>query len=156
MAIRFLNPRTPRSAKELGPTTQSQLRAAGKLYDGNDLPAAERLSPDREHGDGEDEGSFLGLLEIWDVEVDGEVRYDALLYMGDSGTVFRRGTEEVVSERIQTYFGGKDEALAKEMQQAYRAAQKQFKAELKAGPEAGGPWGAYSKALGESEPEDKS
>jgi hypothetical protein len=154
MALRFLNPRTPRSAKELSPTTQAQLRAAGKLYDGNDLPAEERLSPDREHGDGEDEGSFLGLLEIWDVEVDGEVRYDALLYMGDSGTVFRRGTQEVVAERIQTYFEGKDKALSKEMQQAYHAAQKQFKAELKAGPKAGGAWGAYSKALDKSEDEN--
>jgi hypothetical protein len=149
-AVRFLNPRMPRSSDELDPMQRQQLEHAGKLYDGNRLSAAERLSPDRDHGDGEDEGSFHGMLEIWDVERDGEHRYDAFLYMADSGTVFRRGTLEVVSERIQTYFDAAEEGLAKALQGGYQEAAREHRAALRAG-ERGGPWSAYRDALDEAD-----
>jgi hypothetical protein len=149
-AVRFLNPRTPRSSDELDPMQRQQLEHAGKLYDGNRLSAAERLSPDRDHGDGEDEGSFHGMLEIWDVERDGEHRYDAFLYMADSGTVFRRGTLEVVSERIQTYFEAAEEDLAKALQGGYQEAAREHRAAIRGG-ERGGPWSAYRDALDEAD-----
>jgi hypothetical protein len=131
MALRFLNPRQPRSIDEMSPLQQEQLRVAGKRYDGSDLPAAERLSPEREVGpdEGDEGGSFLGFLEIWDVEEDGVPRYEAYLYMSDSGTVFRRGTTEIVAERIQVYFQADGSAaLGDALLEAYRAAQKEFSA----------------------------
>jgi hypothetical protein len=149
MGLRFLNPRKPRSADELSPTQKEQLRLAGKLYDGNDLDPAERLSPEREPGP--DGGGFAGFLELWDLEEDGEPRYEAFLYVVDSGTVFRRGTTEIVAERIQTYFQAKDEAFADALREAYHAGCKEFAAQLKEGAAQGGPWAAYRDAMEEVE-----
>jgi hypothetical protein len=116
MRIHFTNCRTPQSVGELGLLERRQLREAGIRYDGRDLPAAARLA------EGEDPGSFRGYLELWDVEEDGQHRYDAFMYMADSGTVFRRGTVEVVAEVVQCGFEGRDRAFAHWLEQAYRRA----------------------------------
>jgi hypothetical protein len=146
--IRFVNPRKPESAEDLSPIQRQQLERAGKLYDGNALSAEERLSPDREPGDGEDEGGFHGMLEIWDVEENGEHAYDAFLYMVDSGTVFRRGSLDVVAERIQVYFEAPDADFASYLQEAYEQAEAAHK-ELLRGREREGAWVAYQGALDE-------
>jgi hypothetical protein len=138
----------PESAEGLSPIQRQQLERAGKLYDGNELSAEERLSPDREPGDGEDEGGFHGMLEIWDVEENGEHAYDAFLYMVDSGTVFRRGSLDVVAERIQVYFDASDQDFAAALQEAYEEAEAAHK-ELLRGREREGAWVAYQGALDE-------
>jgi hypothetical protein len=62
-------------------------------------------------------------VELWDVAEEGAHRYDAFLYNVDSGTVFRRGTTEVVAEMIQCYFDqADDEEFEAALQAGYRAA----------------------------------
>lgn len=146
--IRFLNPRKPASAEDLSLTQRQQLERAGKLYDGNELSAEERLSLDRQAGDGEDEGGFHGMLEIWDVEENGEHAYDALLYMVDSGTVFRRGSLDVVAERIQVHFDAPDEGFAAALQEAHEQAEAAHK-DLLRGREQEGAWVAYQSVIDE-------
>jgi hypothetical protein len=96
--LKFVNRREPRTIEELSASERRQLRVAGELYDGVDLPARRRIDSEDE------EECFGGFLTLWDVEVDGVHRYDAFVYAVDSGTVFRRGTTEVVAERIQFHF----------------------------------------------------
>jgi hypothetical protein len=98
-----------------------QLREAGLRYDGRDLSAAARLTATEDHAAS---GSFLGFLELWSVEEEGGHRYDAFMYMADSGTVFRRGTTEVVAEVVQCGFQGRDRAFAHRLEQAYRRAER--------------------------------
>lgn len=80
----------------LSPIEREQLRAAGRLYDGEDLDAEARLADD-----GDDEASFRGFCSLWRV-VDGDkTRFDAWFYQVDSGTFFRAGTTEVAAEIVQ-------------------------------------------------------
>ena len=91
-----------------------------RLYFGEDeaVPIAARLG-----GDAEDPEAVFCFVELWDVAEDGAHRYDAFLYNVDSGTVFRRGTTEVVAEMIQCYFDqADDEAFEAALQDGYRAA----------------------------------
>lgn len=93
---------------KLTPAQQKQLRAAGKRYDGDDLPAADRLNPDPEN-----EQSFLSSPTICALhDANGEPAYDAFLYMVDSGTIFKAGTTKVAAEIVQESMEYSNEALA--------------------------------------------
>lgn len=96
MPARFVDKRIISAVEELNPSERDQLRAAGKLYDGVDRPAEDRLAGGVVEGDGS-----LFDTELWRA-VDGDKHlYDAWFYMGDSGTFFRAGTTEVIAEVIQ-------------------------------------------------------
>ncbi|WP_238019761.1 hypothetical protein KZZ52_11710 [Dactylosporangium sp. AC04546] len=110
MPSRFTDEREITGAVNLTPIQRDQLRAAGKLYDGEELDAAARLV-----NDPHDERSFLGFCNLWRV-VDGtEDRYDAWLYQVDSGTIFRAGTTEVAAEIIQFGLETRDPAVRAEL-----------------------------------------
>jgi len=79
----------------LSPIEREQLRAAGRLYDGEDLDAEARLADDG------DESSFRGFCSLWRVVDGAGARFDAWFYQVDSGTFFRAGTTEVVAEIVQ-------------------------------------------------------
>jgi hypothetical protein len=97
VALRFMKPTEIRSLDQLSDVEREQLRLAGLLYDGQDLPAAERLA----EGDVDEGPTFLGFCELCRV-VDGDEHvFDVWLYMVDSGTIFRAGTTEKVAEIIQ-------------------------------------------------------
>ena len=94
--------------KKLSPEQQKQLRAAGKLYDGKDLPAADRLNTDRQN-----EQSFLSTLTICELhDSKGKRAYDAFLYRVDSGTIFKASTTKVAAEIMQDSIECENEALA--------------------------------------------
>jgi hypothetical protein len=114
MGLRFVNPRSPRQRADLSASQRRQLRAAGKLWDGQDLTARLRM----ESADPQERLSQF--LQLWDIEQDGVHRYDAFFYATDSGTIFRRGTTEVVAQRIQ--FGFQMEVTAESLTYALRAA----------------------------------
>ncbi len=99
MAVRFVDKRTLSSVEDLrSPVEREQLRVVGRLYDGEDLPAEERLA---EGGPDERETSFAGFCDLWRV-VDGDRHlYDAWFVMVDSGSFFRAGTTEEVAGVIQ-------------------------------------------------------
>lgn len=102
MHLKFVNPRHPAHADELTQIEQAQLVAAGLAYDGEALSALERLSADKE----DEERSFLGFLELWDVideDADGAHLYTYFYYMVDSGAFFRAGTTEYDADVIQFY-----------------------------------------------------
>ena len=106
MALRFVDKRVITRVDQLTPVQQAQLRAAGMEYDGLDLPAAVRLADDG------GEESFLGFCELWRL-VEGEAHvFDAWLYMVDSGSFFRAGTEEPVGGIIQFGLEVDDPAIA--------------------------------------------
>ena len=88
----------PRSARELDATQKKQLEVAARRYDGRKRSAAELLAPSKNEGD-----SFHGFFEIRHLATaDGKPAYDALLYMVDSGTIFRAGTTKAVASIIQS------------------------------------------------------
>jgi hypothetical protein len=127
--VRFVNPRIRPSRKKLQSGETQPFSRAEALY-------GEPIS---------------GSIEIWDVAVDGDVRYIAYLYMGDSGTVFDVSSKAVVAQRLQASFYAKDDKpLAEEMDTAYRAARKEFASQLKAS-KLEGPWGAYKRALDDTD-----
>ena len=97
VASRFSDEREITSAGELSAVEREQLRAAGRLYDGQDLSAEERLTENPEN----EELSFAGFVSHRRVVDGAEHRYDAWLYQVDSGTIFRAGTTEVAAEIIQ-------------------------------------------------------
>lgn len=126
MTLRFSNLRRPTRFDELDPIQRAQLEVCARLYFGKEeaVPIAERLG-----GDGEDPEAEFCFVELWDVEADDGRRYDAFLYNVDSGTVFRRGTTEVVAEMIQCYFDqADDEQFEAALQVGYRAACQERKA----------------------------
>jgi hypothetical protein len=96
MSARFVDKRIISTIDELSSIERDQLQVAGKFYDGDDRPAEDRLADGVDEGDGS-----LFDTELWKV-VDGDRHlYDAWLYMGDSGTIFRAGTTEDVAMVIQ-------------------------------------------------------
>ena len=67
-----------------------------------------RLDPDPANED----TSFFGVVELLKiVDETGETAYDAWLYRGDSGSIFRAGTTEIVAEIIQVGLECKDPGL---------------------------------------------
>lgn len=74
---------------DLGPIAESQLRVAGRTWDGVDREPEERL-------DGELEDSFAGTLEhlVLGEPTEHRPRFDVVRFFGDTGVVFRAGTLE--------------------------------------------------------------
>lgn len=112
MHLRFVDPREIGSLADLSAVQIEQLRAAGKAYDGEDLPAEARLAGDAPF---ETEGSFLGSCQLWRVVRGDEHVYDAWLYMVDSGSFFRAGTTEEVAGIVQCGLECPDRALRAEL-----------------------------------------
>jgi hypothetical protein len=113
MPIRFTNLRQPTRLDEFNETQRRQLEVCASLYFCGDKPLEYRFGPD----DGRER---FCLFELWDVEQDGEHKYDPVLYNGDSGTVFARGTTEVVAEMIQFHFDeAREPGLDDALQEAY-------------------------------------
>jgi hypothetical protein len=140
MQLRFLNPRVPRFVEEDG-EQYFELEKGQQAHFGE----CEAL-----YGEPIDGG-----LEIWDVEVDGKLRYVAFLYMADSGAVFDCETGALVAQRIQTYFGETDDkAFAEALNQGYRVARKELAEKLTAGSTLDGAWAAYQDMLDETEKDE--
>jgi hypothetical protein len=105
----------PTSVDALSATQREQLVEAGRSHDGEQLSAAQRLAADDE------DHSFAGTLEIRVlVDATGRPAYDAWLYRGDSGAVFRAGTTEIVAEIIQANVECDDEALRDALRKVLR------------------------------------
>lgn len=98
----FTNTRKVTSEKQLTPIQAEQVRLCGIAYDRENLPASERLSTEEIS----DEETVLNFCELWDVIVDGSLAYEVWFYQGDSGSVFRAGTAEMVAEIIQCCLRG--------------------------------------------------
>ncbi len=112
MAARFVNKREITSLDQLTPVECEQLQLAGKAYDGEDRPVADRLAGD---GTEEVEGSFQGGCDFWEI-VDADQRlYDAWLLMSDSGSMFRARTTEQVAEIVQCGLECDDPAIRREI-----------------------------------------
>jgi hypothetical protein len=107
-ALHFENCRRPKTLDDLSPLEREQLTLAGKLYDGQELSAAERLG----FGD-VDEESALQFLSVWDlIDLSGIVKFTAWFYMVDTGTVFRANSLEIVAEVIQCGLECENQELA--------------------------------------------
>lgn len=121
MPLRITNLRHVTALSDLVEHERAQLAAAGKEWDGCDLPAAERLTDDE---DAEfDEGGPLYKPELCDVIDDaGAVVYQLWTYCVDSGSLFRAGTTESVGGFIQNYLEVEDPALYREIALALKAA----------------------------------
>ena len=93
---------------ELDAIAQKQLVEASKRYNGKKRTVKAILA-----GDDEDmEMIHPPTIErIRIVDAKGKPAYDAWLYNGDSGTVFRAGTTKVVAERIQAGLDSEDKQL---------------------------------------------
>ena len=98
MSVRFVEKRKITSVDELSAVERAQLQAAGKSYDGEDLPVEARLEGD---GSDEIEGSFAGFCDHWKVVDGAQHLYDAWFFMVDSGAMFRAGTTDEVAAIIQ-------------------------------------------------------
>ena len=85
------------SVDQLTPAQRDQVSAAGKLYDGQDLPIEARVAAE------EDGVAFYDLRHA-EIHVDGAHAYDSWTYNVDSGTTFLANTTEVVGELIQCTF----------------------------------------------------
>lgn len=101
-SLSFTNLRRPNDVAQLDAVLAAQVVVAGRLLDGEELPASARIV----HEDLQDEPAFY-LPEVWDLVDDttGEVRYQAWFYGVDTGAIFHAGTTEVVGEILQ---GGLD------------------------------------------------
>ncbi|MEZ4428211.1 MAG: hypothetical protein R3A51_11050 [Nannocystaceae bacterium] len=99
----------PVTLDALDATRRRQLEISHRLYGGKERPAADILIDDGEERDEEISPQFLELRTI--VDADGAPVYDAWLYMVDSGTIFKTGTEEVIAEVIQFGLETDDPAL---------------------------------------------
>jgi hypothetical protein len=89
----------PKSIDDLNDCQKKQLKVAGKLYDGGDYSAEERISFE---GSGKCETgfhqSFPGLIFITSIfDKDNKPAYDVMRLMADSGTIFKTGTTEVAA-----------------------------------------------------------
>jgi hypothetical protein len=114
--LRFVDRREIEAVEQLADVERRQLRAAGQLYDGEDLPVEARLD------EGGDEGSFHGSCTVWRI-LDGDRHaFDAWLYLGDSGTIFRAGTTDKVAEIVQRGLECSDRRLRAELGPAMVAA----------------------------------
>lgn len=98
MSVRFVDRRSRAAHASLTPIEQQQLDAIGPRYFGGEGPAS---IVDDDFEDDPMESRSLMAVDTWR-GVDGDRHvYDAWFYMGDSGTIFRAGTTEVVADIIQ-------------------------------------------------------
>jgi hypothetical protein len=97
---------------DLSPVARKQLLAAMKRYDKKKLSVEARLGD----GDYDATGSVRNGLER--IEIDGDVAIEGFLYMGDSGTFFKKGTTRVVAEVIQSSLECRDAALGSALRTA--------------------------------------
>lgn len=114
------NRRDPGSVDELDAVGREQLRICGERWDGQDLPAEQRLFAT----DTEIETNFYTMmLARWDVFDDATHVYDAWFFAVDSGVIFRAGTTAVVCIVVQFDFqSAEDPALAVALAEAARRA----------------------------------
>jgi len=100
----------PVTLDQLDPIRRRQLEIANGLYGGEEESIAVIFG--RDEDEEVDERIMPSLTELRSiVDLDGRPVYDAWLYMGDSGTVFVAGTEQVVAEVIQCGIETKDAEL---------------------------------------------
>ena len=80
-----------------------QLRLVGQAFDGQDLPAADRLFEDADAAM-ESEQHFFGVLE-WRELVDDAtgLRLELWLASSDAGTFFAAGTTDVFAEMVERF-----------------------------------------------------
>ena len=94
--LEVLSARSPSSVGEIGPIERAQLELAGRKHDGKRVAADKRFGPD----DGS-ETSFGSTILFATLGDNGAPRYDAVLFGGDAGSVFRHGTTTEIATRIQ-------------------------------------------------------
>ncbi|MCA9653974.1 MAG: hypothetical protein H6712_03740 [Myxococcales bacterium] len=99
----------PVTLEALDDVRRRQLEIASRLYSGREESAEAILQHGDEDQDERIHPRFLELRTI--VGPDGAPRYDAWLYMVDSGSIFAAGTLDVVAEVIQFGLETDDEAL---------------------------------------------
>lgn len=90
-----------------------QLEAVSERYDGKKRTAAAILA-----GDDEDEAIVPSTVRRIVLTENGERKYDAWMYMGDTATVFVAGTTEVVAEVVQGGLECRDAGLKRELRTA--------------------------------------
>lgn len=112
MPARFVNKREITSLDQLTPAECEQLQLAGKAYDGEDRPVADRLAGD---GTEEVEGSFQGACDHWEIVDKDQRLYDAWMLMNDSGSIFRAGSTEEVAGIVQCGLECADKAIRLEI-----------------------------------------
>ncbi len=100
--LTLMHKRTPATVEDLDAIGREQLRVCGQRWDGEDLPAEQRLFPTDDLAI--ETNFYLKMLAVWDV-LDGAAHvYDAWFYAVDSGVIFRAGTTDVVCVVIQFDF----------------------------------------------------
>ncbi len=101
--------------ESLDEITRAQLEKANRLYGGTDLTAEQILSA----GEGEEERIDPEYLERGRVlDGAGHHIYDVYLYMVDSGTLFVRGSTDVVAQVIQFSADSEDRSLKQALDRA--------------------------------------
>jgi hypothetical protein len=113
-----LSARSPSSVGELGPTERAQLELAARKHDGKRVAADKRFGPD----DGS-ETSFGSTILFATLGENGAPRYDAVLFGGDAGSVFRHGTTTEVAARIQGSVEARNPDLAARLSDALAKAE---------------------------------
>ena len=110
----------PVRLESLDEITRAQLEKANRLYGGSELRAEKILAP-LDEDDGEAERIDPSYLERGRVlDGGGHHLYDVYLYMVDSGTIFLRGSTDVIAEVIQFGVQSDDPALENALEQALR------------------------------------
>jgi hypothetical protein len=101
----------PARIDDLTEVQREQLRLAGKAWDGKDLAAEDRLAEDG------GESSFTGLVQFRTLaDMEGKPLFDALLYMGDSGSIYKTGTTERIGSVREGTLDIPDRALKEALQ----------------------------------------
>jgi hypothetical protein len=121
MALRFA-PLTPIDGSVTLTSVQTaQLAVIGPRYLGTSGPT--RLAmPDEDPEEAGGDECVLASCKVGGVVDGGITRYDAWLYMVDSGTIFSTGTTQVVAEIVQCGLECADKALRAELGPAMVAA----------------------------------
>ncbi|MCA9597840.1 MAG: hypothetical protein KC776_31225 [Myxococcales bacterium] len=109
---------SPVTLKALRPRLRLQLEKANQLYGGHKERAKEILERPRDAM--VDERIVPSTLEYRCIAGAGGPLYDAWLYMGDSGTVFKLGTTLVVAEIVQGGIECKDPELRAQLRPVLR------------------------------------
>ncbi len=90
--MRLQNLRHPSDYDVLSEIHRAQLDRISTLYDGGVVSGRQRLVQDGS------ETSFAGMIELWDLVEDDQVRYEFWHYVVDSGTIFIANTTQVLAE----------------------------------------------------------
>src|SRR3569832_1525369 len=108
MTARVIDRRGLTSTTDLTDLQRAQLAVVGKLYFGEgELP---QIAEDDSDGDPMETRTLLSC-EVWRVVDDGRHLFDAWLYIGDSGTIFKAGTTNKVAENNQNHLEFDDDAV---------------------------------------------